>query len=117
MVLMIFGALMIAGGFASVIYGNFMNNDLSAQLAHYGSGGDPGNIWMILGVIAIVIGIALVIYGSMRMKADKRLEKEFGDVHISSYQRSVLSVYQAQLKNGVISKEEYKAKAEKLLSE
>ena len=116
-VLMILGALLIAGGFASVIYGNFMNNDFSSQLAHYSSGGDPGNIWMIIGVIAILIGIVMVICGPKQMKAEKRFEKETGGVSISNYQRNLLKVYQSQLDNGVITKDEYQSKKEKLLSE
>ncbi|MBQ9837906.1 MAG: SHOCT domain-containing protein [Oscillospiraceae bacterium] len=117
MVLMILGALLVAGGFASVIYGNFMNNDFSSQLAHYSSGGDPGNIWMIIGVIAILVGIVMIICGPSQMKAEKRFEKEIGGARISSYQRNLLKVYLSQLDNGVITKEEYQAKKEKLLNE
>ena len=120
MILIIFSALLIAGGFASVIYGNFMNNDFSSQLAHYSSGGDPGNTWMILGGIAILIGIVLVICRPKQIKAEKRFEKETGGARTSSYQRNMLKVYQPQLDNGVIdviTKEEYQAKKEKLLSE
>ena len=118
MVLMILGALLIVGGFASVIYGNFMNNDFSTQLSHYDSGFvDPGNIWMILGVIAIIIGIVMVVCGPKQIKTEKRLEKETGGATISSYQRNILKVYQSQLDNGVITKEEYQVKKEKLLNE
>lgn len=117
MILMIFGALLIAGGFASVIYGNFMNNDFWSQLAHYSSGGDPGNIWMILGVVAIIVGIIMVICGYKQVKTEKRLDQETIGRYISNYQRNILKEYQAQLDNGVITKEEYQAKKEKLLNE
>lgn len=114
---MVLGALLVAGGFASVIYGNFMNNDFSSQLAHYSSGGDPGNIWMIIGVITLLVGIIMIICGPRQMKAEKSIEKETGGASISSYQRNLLKVYQSQLDNGVITKEEYQAKKEKMLSE
>lgn len=117
MAIMVLGALLVAGGFASVIYGNFMNNDFSSQLAHYSSGGDPGNIWMIIGIIAILIGIVMVICGPKQMNAEKHFEEEIGGASISSYQRNLLKVYQSQLDNGVITKEEYQEKKEKLLSE
>ena len=87
MILIIFSALLIAGGFASVIYGNFMNNGFSSQLAHYSSGGDPGNTWMILGGIAILIGIVLVICRPKQIKAEKRFEKETGGVVLSDDDR------------------------------
>lgn len=117
MVLMILGALLIAGGFASVIYGNFMNNDFSSQLAHYSSGGDPGNIWMIFGVVAIIIGIIMVICGAKQMKTEKQIEHETGGTYISKFQRDMLKEYQEQLNNGVITKEEFQVKKEKLLKE
>ena len=59
----------------------------------------------------------MVICGPRQIKAEKRLEKETGGASISSYQRNILKVYQSQLDNGVITKEEYLAKKEKLLNE
>lgn len=72
MVLMVLGALIIAGGFSSVIYGNFMNNDFSSQL-FYSDGlfDDPGTIWMICGGVAIVFGILMVLAGSEDLKSEK----------------------------------------------
>lgn len=117
MVLLILGALLAAGGFASVIYGNFMNNDFSSQLAHYSSGGDPGDSWITFGVIAIIVGVIMVIYGPTQMKAEKKFEREAGGSNLTSYQRNLLAVYISQLDNGVITEEEYLSKRDKLLND
>lgn len=117
MEMIIIGILMMAGGFASVIYGDYMNHDISSQLAHYSSGGDPGTNWIGFGVLAILVGGVLLFWGFEKRKLDKKSEQDALIGKLSRYQRNLLEEYQAQLKNGVISKEEYLEKKEKLLIE
>ena len=116
MELMIFGTLMIAGGFASVIYGNYLNNDLSTQISSYFSGANPGTTWMIFGAVAIVLGIILVVNGNSNTKFDKRIDQELGGTHISDTQRKFLRAYLEQLDDGVITMEQYKVLKYKLLN-
>ena len=84
--LLIFGIIATVCGFASVIYGNYMNNDFSSQLAHYGSSMEPGALWIIIGIAAIVIGVILIICGIYRFRSEKNIDREY--VHIKIPKKS-----------------------------
>jgi predicted Zn-ribbon and HTH transcriptional regulator len=60
----ILGAIIIALGIGSVFYGNELNSSIEAQMEAVWNTGkaNPGNIWLILGAIAIVIGVILIIF-------------------------------------------------------
>lgn len=61
----IVGIICIVAGVISAIYGISMNNSIEAQLTSLFSSGNanPGTMWIIIGVIAVVIGIVLLIAG------------------------------------------------------
>ncbi len=63
--MIIAGAILIALGIGSTIYGFHLNNSMEVQLnALFGSGNvDPGTGWIVTGIIALVIGIALLVVG------------------------------------------------------
>ena len=62
--------ILIVAGVISAIYGNSLNNSIEAQLKSVFSNGsaNPGNIWLILGVIAIIIGIILLVVALKKKK-------------------------------------------------
>ena len=59
------GAILIALGIGSTIYGFYLNNSMEAQLnSLFNSGNvDPGTVWIVVGIIALVIGIVLLFLG------------------------------------------------------
>lgn len=66
----ILGILLLVAGVISAIYGNSMNNSVEAQLSSLFSSGttDPGTTWIIIGVVAIVLGLILVVGGLRKKK-------------------------------------------------
>ena len=62
--------ILIVLGIGSTIYGFYLNNSVEAQLnALFSSGNvDPGTAWIVVGVIALVIGIILLIVKLNRNK-------------------------------------------------
>lgn len=65
MVMIIVGVLLILAGGASAVYGVTQNNSWEAQLSSLFSSGssDPGTMWIIIGGIAVVVGLVLLIAG------------------------------------------------------
>lgn len=64
-----FGILFIALGVWATVYGNELNSSIREQflsLINYGSF-NPGTVWMIGGVVAIIIGV-LFLFGAMFKK-------------------------------------------------
>lgn len=117
MELLVFGALFVVGGFASVIYGNYMNTELSYKVYSFLSGKNPGDTWLLLGAIAIIVGFVLVIRGPKKIEEDKRIEQEAGGRYLTTPQKEFLRAYLKQLKDGVISREEYERLKNDLLME
>lgn len=71
--MIIAGAILVAIGIGSTIYGFYLNNSLESQLnALFSSGNiDPGTAWIVAGIIAVVIGIVLLAVG-MAKKPDSK---------------------------------------------
>lgn len=63
--MIIAGAILLALGIGSTIYGFHLNNSMEAQLnALFSSGNvDPGTVWIVAGIIALVVGIVLLAFG------------------------------------------------------
>ena len=61
--MLILGLLMLAGGIAAAIYGNNLNNDVTAQLESMFSDGkaNPGDVWLYAGIAVAVVGAILLI--------------------------------------------------------
>ena len=59
-------ALLFLGGAASLIYGVYQNNSIAAQWASLWQHGttDPGTLWIVVGVIAMILGVILFLKGS-----------------------------------------------------
>jgi hypothetical protein len=66
---MLIGAIIAIAGVGSLIYGITQNNDLEAQMSSVLLAGkaNPGTVWIIIGIIAIIIGIAIV-YNAQKNK-------------------------------------------------
>ena len=64
MAILVIGGILAAAGIAGVIYGNNLNHSLASQFQSLLSSGstNPGTIWIVLGVVAIVLGVGLVVY-------------------------------------------------------
>ena len=65
-----FGILLIALGIGATMYGNAMNSSLREQLFSLFNTGsfNPGSIWIIGGVAAIVIGVLLLLSALLRKR-------------------------------------------------
>lgn len=69
----IIGLILFFGGCYSLYYGITQNNSLEAQLSSLFSGAtNPGTIFVVLGAIALVIGIALFIWGVASNSKNKK---------------------------------------------
>jgi len=68
--MIILGIILVFAGVGSTIFGVTQNNSLEAQLTSFFSSGttNPGTIWIIIGVVAIVLGIVLIIASLLRKK-------------------------------------------------
>ena len=64
------GIILMICGLVSLISGISANNNPMAQLqsAFSGGGGDPGTIWIVLGIIALIGGGILTSYGLKNKK-------------------------------------------------
>ena len=64
----ILGIILIVAGAVSVLYGIMQNNSLEAQLTSLFSSGktNPGTIWIVIGIIAVVVGIVLMVLNSKK---------------------------------------------------
>jgi uncharacterized membrane protein YidH (DUF202 family) len=64
------GIFLIAGGLTGTIVGMTQNNDLRAQISSLVSSGtaNPGTVWLVIGLVAVVVGIALLAAGLMRRR-------------------------------------------------
>ncbi len=60
----------MVAGVVSLIVGASMNNSLEAQLSSlFGGGGvNPGTPWIIIGIIAAIVGLVLLVIGIMKKK-------------------------------------------------
>lgn len=63
--MIIAGIICIIAGIILLIYGNSLNNDLSAQLMSVlqSGKGNPGTIWIIFGVAVAIVGVGLLLIG------------------------------------------------------
>lgn len=63
--------LFIAGGI-SVVYGVTLNNSMEAQMEAIFTRGetDPGTVWIVIGVLAALIGLLMVLIGSNHRKKE-----------------------------------------------
>lgn len=61
--MVVLSVILMLGGAISVILGIMQNNSLEAQLASVISSGktNPGTMWIVIGVIAVVVGIILLV--------------------------------------------------------
>lgn len=66
--MLILSIILILAGAASVITGIIQNNSIELQLESLLSSGsaDPGTVWIVAGIIALVIGIVLLILHFVR---------------------------------------------------
>lgn len=60
--MLICGALLLAAGLASIIYGYILNNDYGAQVSAIFTSGsaNPGTIWIIIGIVWFAVGAVLL---------------------------------------------------------
>ncbi|MEG0833092.1 MAG: DUF3185 family protein [Oscillospiraceae bacterium] len=58
----IFGIVLLLGGIGLTVYGFVQNSSLEAQLGSFLSSGsvDPGTMFIVIGVVAALVGIALL---------------------------------------------------------
>lgn len=66
----IFGILALIAGIAAAGYGIMQNNSIEAQFESIIRNGstDPGNTFIIIGVIAAIVGIILIIVAQSKKK-------------------------------------------------
>ena len=71
--MMILGIILILAGIISIVVGVAQNNDLASQIESIfsGSGANPGDIWIIIGVVALIVGVVLLIVGFMKKNKSK----------------------------------------------
>ncbi|MGI6151088.1 MAG: DUF3185 family protein [Christensenellales bacterium] len=64
----IFGIILAVLGAGSLIFGFVQNNSLEAQFTSFISSGtvNPGTTWIIIGVIAVILGIVLMGIGKKK---------------------------------------------------
>ena len=70
--MVIIGIILMVAGAISAIYGIAQNNSLEAQLGSFLSSGsvNPGTPWIVIGVIALLVGLVLLIMGLRKKKND-----------------------------------------------
>ena len=58
----VFGIILAVLGAGSLIFGIVQNNSLEAQFSSFFSSGavNPGTIWIVIGIIAALVGIVLI---------------------------------------------------------
>lgn len=68
--MIIIGVILAIAGIVSTIYGFFQNNSIDAQMESLFSTGstNPGTIFIILGIVAIVLGAVLTYVGYKKSK-------------------------------------------------
>ncbi|MBQ1377734.1 MAG: zinc-ribbon domain-containing protein, partial [Lachnospiraceae bacterium] len=68
----VFSIILIVIGIAAVIYGFMLNNSFEAQFSYFFDTGsvDPGTVWIIGGVIALVLGIVLLAVSMSKKKKE-----------------------------------------------
>lgn len=64
------GIFLIGGGLTSTIVGIMQNNNLRAQINSliFNGAANPGTVWLVLGIAALVVGMVLVVVGLMRRR-------------------------------------------------
>ncbi len=64
------GLLAIIAGVAGALYGNSLNNDLESQVMSFlnTGAGNPGDIYMYIGIAVGVVGLILLIVGLTKRK-------------------------------------------------
>lgn len=62
--MLVLSVILMLAGCASLAYGIIQNNDVEKQLESLFEKGsvNPGNVWIAIGAIALVIGIVLLIF-------------------------------------------------------
>ena len=68
------GIVLMIAGVASIIYGVAQNDSMEAQFESIFNSGtkDPGNMWIIIGAVAAILGLVMLIAGLTKQKsADK----------------------------------------------
>lgn len=70
--MVIIGIILMVAGAISAIYGVTQNSSLEAQLGSFLSSGsvNPGTPWIVIGVIALLVGLVLLIMGLRKKKND-----------------------------------------------
>lgn len=70
--MVIIGIILMVAGAISAIYGVTQNSSLEAQLVSFLSSGsvNPGTPWIVIGVIALLVGLVLLIMGLRKKKND-----------------------------------------------
>ena len=68
--MLILGALIFIVGGALAIYGLNLNQSFEAQLLNVFEKGalNPGNVWLIIGIIAAVLGLAAIVFAVLKKK-------------------------------------------------
>lgn len=68
--MVIAGVILLVLGLGSLIFGLIQNNSLEAQLMSFLSSGsgNPGTIWIIIGAVVAVVGIAVLVIGLKKKK-------------------------------------------------
>lgn len=64
------GVIIAVAGLISLIYGIDQNSSITAQISSFFSSGrsNPGTVWIVLGVIAMLIGAFLIYSGTRKKK-------------------------------------------------
>ncbi len=73
------GIILIIAGAGSAIYGFISNNSWESQLSSLLSSGsvNPGTLWIIIGVVAIIIGIILTVVSSKKRPPQQRPPQQY----------------------------------------
>jgi DNA-directed RNA polymerase subunit RPC12/RpoP len=71
----IFGVIFVLSGIGSIIYGVNLNNNLASQLKSLWNSGstNPGTTYIIIGVIAIIVGLIMIYAGLEKDKEKRRI--------------------------------------------
>ena len=65
-----FGLIFIAGGVGLFIYGNNMNNNITAQLTSLFNTGstNPGSVYITIGIVVGILGLIMFIAGILKKR-------------------------------------------------
>ncbi len=70
--MLVIGILLVLAGAGSTIFGIVQNNDLERQMESIFESGtaNPGTVWIVVGAVALVVGIILLVVNFKKTKKD-----------------------------------------------